>query len=72
MRQDDLNYTPWWARVVASLIDPRGEPYPHPRLRNIALGEQRIQAAVPSDAVKLMINHAVMISVARSQQPRSA
>ena len=57
--------------LVASLIDPRGEPYPHPRLRNIALGEQRIQAAVPSDAVKLMINHAVMISVARSQQPRS-
>lgn len=58
--------------LVASLIDPRGEPYHHPRLHNIAHGDHRILAAMPSHAVNLMINHSVMISVARSQSPRSA
>jgi HD-GYP domain-containing protein (c-di-GMP phosphodiesterase class II) len=55
--------------LVASLINPRGETYPQPRLHNTAEGSPRIQAAMPSHAIGLMINHAVMIEVAKTHHP---
>lgn len=55
--------------LVASLINARGEPYPQPRLYNTTRGDHRIQAAMPSHAVSLMINHTVMLHVARNHPP---
>ncbi|MBV8618704.1 MAG: phosphodiesterase [Curvibacter sp.] len=55
--------------LVASLVNARGEPYHQPRLYHTGVAGPRIQAAVPSNAISLMINHAVMLEVARLHQP---